>query len=168
MSHVTIVDERDNVIGSKDRESLVLSDIYRVSGLWLTNSKGEALLARRALTKSHNPGKWGPAVAGTVEEGEGYEENIIKEAYEELGIKDLKPDFWFKNTPRTEGYRFFSTWFRAMADTPAESFILQKDEVMEVKWCTVEELKRLATENPEDLIPSLREWILGGFNENGR
>ena len=31
----------------------------------------------RSFTKSHDPGKWGPAVAGTVEEGETY--NFLKE-----------------------------------------------------------------------------------------
>ena len=87
---IIIVDEDDNIIGSKERNSIVSGDIYRVSALLIENSKGEILLAQRALTKKHDPGKWGPPVAGTVEEGETYESNIVKEAEEELGLKNIQ------------------------------------------------------------------------------
>src|SRR3989344_8863957 len=89
---IVIVDENDKVVCEKDKEMVRGADIYRVSALWITNSRDEILLARRALTKSHHPRKWGPAVAGTVDEGETYEENIIKEAEEELGLKNIKPE----------------------------------------------------------------------------
>ncbi|MFA6422790.1 MAG: NUDIX domain-containing protein, partial [Candidatus Buchananbacteria bacterium] len=86
MAKIIIVNENDEAIGHKERNELDFSDIYRVSGLWITNLKGEILLAQRAFTKNHDPGKWGPAAAGTVEEGEDYETNILKEAEEELGL----------------------------------------------------------------------------------
>ena len=43
---IIIVDEQDNEIGSADRETIVPGDsrIYRVSALWITNSKGEICL----------------------------------------------------------------------------------------------------------------------------
>ena len=79
-SLITIVNEEDEIIGHKDRTSLDHeTDIYRVAALWLTNSTGEVLIAQRALSKESSPGKWGPAAAGTVEEGETYESNIVKE-----------------------------------------------------------------------------------------
>jgi isopentenyldiphosphate isomerase len=74
---IIIVNEKDKEIGLKERGTLKTEDIYRVTALWITNSKDEILLAKRALTKSNDPGKWGPAVAGTVDEGETYEENSI-------------------------------------------------------------------------------------------
>ena len=84
---IVVVDEEDNVVGAELRSIVDEKGLrYRVSGLWLRNSRGEVLLARRALTKTHYPGRWGPAVAGTVEEGESYEQNIVKEAEEELGL----------------------------------------------------------------------------------
>lgn len=46
-----IVDENDQIIGHKFREEIVQTDIYRVAALWITNSKGDILLARRALSK---------------------------------------------------------------------------------------------------------------------
>lgn len=167
MSRITVVDEQDNIIGYKERSALSDSDIYRVAGLWATNDKGEALIARRALTKSHNPGKWGPTAAGTVEEGEDYEQNIIKEAQEELGIKNLKPTFWFKVKPRSEGYRYFGCWYKATVNIPIEELVLQPDEVAEAKWITIDRLKEEVQTNPEDFIPSLASWVRGGFSETG-
>ena len=82
-----IVNENDEIIGYKGKGTLEKSDIYRVSALWIQNSKGDILLAQRKLTKKHSPGKWGPAVAGTNDEGESYESNIIKETEEEIGLK---------------------------------------------------------------------------------
>src|SRR3989338_2890412 len=113
---IIIVNDRDEVIGSKERESLDYSrDIYRVSALWIINDKGESLLAKRALTKKNHPGKWGPAAAGTVEEGESYESNIIKEAREELGIEQaslLKS----KKLKRDGKHHYFTQWFTCILD----------------------------------------------------
>lgn len=86
---IQIVNENDEYIGAKERSEIDHgTDIYRVSALWLINSLGQVLLAKRAATKDHSPGKWGPAVAGTVEESETYDENIRKEAKEEIGLVD--------------------------------------------------------------------------------
>ena len=78
MTNVIIVNEKDEVIGSKPRDDRNQTDIIRVSGLLVFNPKGEVLLSRRGLNKINDPGKWGPSVAGTVEEGETYASNIIK------------------------------------------------------------------------------------------
>jgi len=70
-------------------------------------------LAQRSFNKTHNPGQWGPAVAGTNDEGETYESNIIKEAEEEIVLRDIK----FKKAGklrrrgRLEGCNFFCQWF---------------------------------------------------------
>ena len=40
-----------------------------------------------AFDKKYDPGKWGPSAAGTVEEGETYQSNIIKELQEEIGLE---------------------------------------------------------------------------------
>ncbi len=158
-SKIIIVDDNDDIIASKERESLEVKDIWRVSALWLTNSKGEILMARRALNKIHNPGKWGPAAAGTVEEGETYDFNIIKETEEELGLKNLE----FKKGPKTKNstgkYNYFCQWYSAKNDKPAEEFKIQKSEVAEVRWFTKEELKKKLQENPNELIYSINQWI---------
>src|SRR3989338_10763955 len=88
---IPIVNEQDEIIGYKDRKDRNKVDIARITGLWLWNEKGEALLAQRSFNKKMHPGMWGPAVAGTVEEGETYESNIIKESEEEIGLLGFRP-----------------------------------------------------------------------------
>ena len=55
-----IVDDQDNIIGAKPRNEIDFKkDCFRSSGLWLTNSKGQVLIAQRSLSKDKDPGKWG-------------------------------------------------------------------------------------------------------------
>jgi hypothetical protein len=107
---IVIVNENDEIIAHKERGTLIQKDIYRVSALWVKNFKGDILLAQRKFTKSHDPGKWGPAVAGTVDEGETYEQNIIKEAEEEIGLKNIRPTLGPK-IRMTGEYNYFDQWY---------------------------------------------------------
>ena len=161
MSKIIVVDENDNEIGVKERSEITHNDIYRVSGLWLTNSKGEILLAQRSFNKhpAHSPGKWGPAVAGTVEEDETYEENIIKEIEEELGLKGLKLKKAHKKFRDNGIRRYFVQIFTSSIDRAAEEFIIQKDEVEQVKWVSKDELKSWTKNNPKDLLKTVNEIL---------
>ena len=164
MEKIIIVDHKDNIIGSKERSKVTYEDIFRVTGLWITNSKGEILLAQRAHTKSHSPGCFATAVSRTVEEGESYEENIYKEAEEELGIKDAK----FTEGPhtRSEGpWQHFTQWYFLITDKKAEDFIIDKKEVERVKWFKEEEILKFCDEHPEQCIRSLRKRVIS-FSKN--
>lgn len=159
-SKIIIVDENDNIIAYEDRDSLKIEDIYRVSALWIENSKGEILMARRALTKAHSPGKWGPAVAGTLEEGETYDSNIFKEAEEEIGLKNVKFKKGSKIKIMLAGRpRYFLQWYAIKINRPLEEFKIQKSEVAEVRWFSKEELKKKLEENPNEFIYSVNHWI---------
>lgn len=150
-SQTIIVNNQDEIIAHKTRGTLAKEDIYRVSALWVTNSKGDILLAQRKFTKSHDPGKWGPAVAGTVEEGETYESNIVKETEEEIGLKNITPILGPKR--RVSGtYNYFCQWYTYVIDRPAEAFAIQEDEVEQVRWFTREELEKGLQENPQSYL----------------
>ena len=126
--------------------------------MWITNSKGEILLARRALTKSNDPGKWGPAVAGTVEVGESYRKNIIKEAEEELGSKNIKPVKLIKK--RIFGkHNFFCQMYLLKIDRQIKDFKIQKKEVEEIKWFSKKELEQKIKSKPETFTASMKMWI---------
>lgn len=68
-------------------------------------------MARRAYTKKHDPWKWVPAVAGTIEEGETYEADMIKEAEEELGLKNISPTECPKERTFGATYTHFTQWY---------------------------------------------------------
>lgn len=152
---IHIVDQDDNVIGVKHREDAHRDgDMFRCAALWVTNSKGEVLIAQRALSKGAEPGKWGPAVAGTVEEHESYETNIYKEAEEEIGLTGVKFEIGPKHMsvgPRKQWIQ----WFTAVVDKPAEDFPVQEDEVEQVKWISREELEQDVKSHPEKYVPSM-------------
>jgi isopentenyldiphosphate isomerase len=163
---IIIVDKDDNEIGLKERKDKVQGDIHRVSALWLRNSKGEFLLAQRSFSKPRNAGKWGPAVEGTVEEGENYFNNIVKETEEEIGIKDIE----FTEGPkifsdRKGGKNHFKQFYTAVLDKSENDFVVQKEEVESVKWFTRDELKKEISKNPEMFLEKMSDYLLMFENE---
>lgn len=155
---VIVVDEDDNIIGHKIAGSLGKDDIYRVSALWITNSKGDILLAKRSFKKKQHPGKWGPAVAGTVDEGETYEQNMIKEAEEEIGLKGAS----FQKGPkvRVSGeFNYFTQWYFFQTDQPLSAFTIQEEEVEEIRWFSRKELLRELSDNPQEFLESTAKWV---------
>lgn len=151
-----IVDKNDNQIAVKEKKDILNSDIYRVSALWLTNNKGEILIAQRSLNKMYHPGKWQPAVAGTVEDGESYEQNMIKEIREELGLKRLRIIIGPKNFSDGE-YKFFRQLYMAQADIQLSDISMQEDEVKAVKWIKKQDLIDDVKANPDQYVPSMAE-----------
>lgn len=156
---IPIVDENDELIEYRESDDRDFDSIYRVSSLWVTDTNGQILLARRALHKKHDPGKWGPAVAGTVEEGETYEENIVKEAGEELGLKNIKPILGPKKL-RKATWSYFVQEFELTLPAGFNDFEIQQTEVAEVKWFTEEELRKKLRESPDNFFQGVHERIL--------
>jgi isopentenyl-diphosphate delta-isomerase len=152
---IPIVNENDEIIGYRDRSDRNNELIYRVSALYIEDTKGNMLLARRSLTKKHDPGKWGPAVAGTVEEGETYESNIIKEAEEEIGLKNFT--FQVGDKKRMKGrYNYFAQEFNLVLPEGFNDFKIDKTEVEEIRWFSVEELKYLIEESPDEFLRGIK------------
>jgi isopentenyldiphosphate isomerase len=158
MARVIIVNDRDEIIGTKNRDQITSSDIYRVSALWITNSQGEILLAQRAFTKTHNSGKWGPAVAGTIEEGENYYSNIVKETEEEIGLIGIKIKEIGKFFYSSE-WRYFSMWYSAVVDKNINEFKIQKEEVAQIKWFSREELSKDLKANPDKYLGAVKKYL---------
>jgi len=152
---IQIVDENDNPIEYCERDDLDEKSIYRVSYLWITDTDKKILLARRALSKIHDPGKWGPAVAGTVEAGQTYEENIIKEAEEELGLKNIKPVVGKKEFMQTR-WKYFSQEFLLTLPVGFSNFKLAEDEVAEIRWFSEDELKKEVEKNSNDFLQGVQ------------
>lgn len=155
---IVCVNENDEVIGLRVRGEALPDDIYRVSSLWITNPKGEILIAQRSFTKDKDPGKWSGAVAGTVDEGEEYDDNIVKEANEELGltisIGELRkgPKMFLKGKNR-----FFCQWY--FLTTDVSEFKLQEEEVAAYRWISREDLAKEFAEHPENFARTAHEWL---------
>ncbi len=152
---IIIVDENNKVIGSKARGTLDYEvDIYRSTGIWITNSKDEILLAQRSLNKEGEPGKWGPAAAGTVEVEETYESNAYKELEEEVGISGVKLTTR-ETIYLTKARKQFIRWFEGTTDLDATELKLQESEVAAAKWISVDELAKDIDANPNKYVGML-------------
>ncbi len=159
---IPIVNEQDEIIKNIDSKDRKPGEITRVTGIWVGNEKGEVLLAQRAFNKKRDPGLWGPAAAGSVEEGETYESNAIKELEEEIGLKNVKLIKGPKSR-RSTSHEYFAQMFIAFVKSDY-SFIKQDEEVEALKWFSKEELFKLLKEKPEIFLPSIQRTSGYFFN----
>jgi len=156
---IIIVDDKDSLINYKERnKNDFKKDIYRVSALWIINSKGEILLAKRAYNKKQNHCKGCPAVAGTVEKGESYKSNIVKEAEEELGIKNIKLKKGKKDFVKGK-YKHFIQWFNLVIDKDINKFKYLEEEVAEIKWFTKNENLNIIKNNSDEMLEEIKDRI---------
>jgi len=153
---IPIVNKQDEILGYKDRNDTNLNDIIRVSGVWVYNSQKKVLIAQRSPNKKHEAGKWAPSVGGTVEEGETYLTNAIKEIEEEIGIIAKEKDLTVGVHRLSANDTFFGQVYFYKTDISTSDFILQEDEVAQVKWISIDELKQWYTKNPQDFIETFK------------
>ncbi len=153
-----VVNEQNEIIWHKERSEITSEDIYRVSALWVENSKGEVLLGLRSFLKHNSPGRWWSAVAGTIDEGESYEENIYKEAQEEIGLTGEKFELWELLRVKWE-WNYFVQWYTLVLDRDISEFIKEEWQVEEIRWFTREELKNLIEKSPGIFTANLATYI---------
>jgi 8-oxo-dGTP pyrophosphatase MutT (NUDIX family) len=153
---IPIVNDNDEIICYKER-SEVKKELMRVVVLRIVNEYGETLLVQRAATKKREPNKRTIAVGGGVEQGESYEEAIIRETEEELGIV-VKPTFLVKRkSVDEEAINFFQAIFYVQLPkhTP---FMFDEHEIQHTKWASKEEIDHLLTTSSDDFIDTFRKY----------
>jgi len=155
---ISIVNENDEVVGYKEREDRNVEDIIRITAIWVTDENGNILLQQRKLNKKNSPGKWGPGVSGTVEEGETYESNAYKELEEEIGIKNIlltKSKKFFGQT--INGKRFAQLFLCKISSD--QRLIPDDKEVEQLKWFSKKELLDFFKEKPENFVGLMKGLI---------
>jgi isopentenyldiphosphate isomerase len=136
-----IVDNEGNVIGEELRSvchngrSMLLHPVVH---LHVLNSSGELFLQKRSMNKDIQPGKWDTSVGGHVDPGESVEDALLREAFEELGLKNFR-------------YRFLCRyiWTSSMEKELVNSFstitddvpVLNTNEIEEGRFWTLNEIK---------------------------
>jgi isopentenyldiphosphate isomerase len=136
-----IVDEDGNTIGKALRSvchngrSMLLHPVVH---LHFFNSKGELFLQKRAETKDIQPGKWDTSVGGHVSIDEAPDTAVLREASEELGIKDISPVFIIRYIWQSTRERELIYSFKIISDEKPE---INKSEISGGKFWRIEEIK---------------------------
>ena len=102
------------------------------------NSNGQMLIQRRQNSKKKWPNYWDISVGGVADQGENGRVAIARELFEELGIVH---DFEATRPALTIHFeKGFDDIFILKKDEELSHLHLQKEEVKEVKWATIDEI----------------------------
>jgi len=136
-----IVDEDGNTIGKAlrsvchDGRSMLLHPVVH---LHLFNSKGELYLQKRAKTKDIQPGKWDTSVGGHISPDESPDDALIREAREELGLKNFIPEFNGKYIWESARERELVNSYSTVSD---QKPVIDKYEIDEGKFWSLDEIE---------------------------
>ena len=145
-----IIDKNGNLTGEivEKFEAKSRNLLFKVIALFILNKDNQILLEKRSSSKKINPSKWG-IVEGHVDVGETAETATLRELKEELGVDAELTDITFvcsvlkereTNSNITYAYCMF-------LDKDIKDFVLQEEELSEVKWLDFYEYKKLVENN---------------------
>lgn len=115
-------------------------EYYLAVHIWIRNGRGEYLIQKRSDTKPLWPGMWA-ATGGAAISGEDSLDAALREVEEELGIKADQGNMRLIKRLKRKG-TFADVWLLE-SDIPLEKIIMQQEEVSDVRWVSMEELKAM-------------------------
>lgn len=158
-----LYDENRNCLGRTHirGEALPEGSFHLVVHVWITDGNGNYLISQRAASRPTFPLKW-ECVGGSVVAGENSLTGALRETKEEVGV-DLD----------ASGGKILFTKVRSVINGKSYNDIMDvwlfryegsvdlanatTDEVAQVKWMTVEEIKAL--DKSGDLVENLRYFF---------
>ena len=118
-------------------------EYHLACSLWLINPDGKALIQKRSFSKEINPGMWN-ITGGAASAGESSKEACLREVAEEIGLKLYPQDITLLS--RTFGNDCIFDDYITVYDFDISNAVLQPEEVAELKWVTLDEIKQLYDE----------------------
>lgn len=154
---VVLVNSQDEVLGLMEKQQAHINGLlHRAFSVFLFNSKGEMLLQKRASEKYHSPLKWTNAVCSHPRIEETYLEGAKRRVKEELGIDvELSEKFDFIYKADVGNGLWEHELDHVFAGHFENEFHLNKEEVAEVRYISMEDLDKEMTEQPEHFT----EWF---------
>ena len=107
--------------------------------VWVYDGKGNLLLTRRAPGKSY-AGTWENS-GGAAKAGESSRQAIVRELFEETGIRAEEEEFEFLSSDRDRSA--FYDFYCLKRSVPIEEIVLLPGETDAAQWVTLEEIHRM-------------------------
>lgn len=148
-----VVDRADHVIGRAPRAEVHRQGwLHRAVHLWVSNAAGEVFLQKRSRWKDSSPGLWDSSASGHVDAGEGYDDSVVREAAEELGLvlDRCPPQIGRADACEETGNEFV----RVYAATAEGPFTLPPAEIERGEWFTPADIDGWLQREPEAFAPS--------------
>jgi len=159
--YVILVDKNDNPIGKEEKVKCHLPNgkLHRAFTVLLFNEEGKLLLTKRSQSKMLWPNDWDGTVASHPRESETYVSSAERRLPEEIGvICNLNYLFKFEyHVPYKDigsENEICGTLIGILRDSSTINLV--KDEIVETKWVTVDELISDLQEKPRIFCP----WML--------
>ena len=160
-----IVNEDGAVTGSAPRsvchdgKSMLLHPVVH---LHLFNKDGKLFLQKRSLQKDIQPGRWDTSVGGHLAPGQNVEDALKRETMEEIGIKDITPQFIHRYVWESSRERELVFSFITVSEMVPE---FDRNEIEEGCFWTLDEIsksigKGIFTPNFEHEFGLLRQKII--------
>lgn len=149
--HVILIDENDNPIGVMEKiEAHEKALLHRAFSVFIFNNKGELMLQQRAASKYHSPLLWTNTCCSHQREGESNIKAGKRRLYEEMGfVTELKEIFSFiYKAPFDNGlteHELDHVMIGHFNGNPT----LNKDEVENYKWVSLDDVKEDIQKNPD-------------------
>lgn len=149
--YIITVDEQDNEVGSIEKlEAHKLGVLHRAFSILVFNQKGQVLLQRRNIEKYHSPGLWSNTCCSHQRVGETLEEAVNRRLDEELGFTcDLKEMFHFIYKVEFDNNLMEHELDHVFFGHYDGDIIPNKEEVDEIKWMDMDDLKQDMADNPD-------------------
>jgi isopentenyldiphosphate isomerase len=141
---------------------------HATTGIYVINRKGELLCSKRSENHSYRPGYWQGCFGGHVRSGESYEQNAIKELYEEAGFNVPGADLHFLEEAKYGHSKHLAKLYLYLFDGDLKDIHCKDGEITETKWMDMEEFWREKSEAgevgastcPPDVQEKIKKYLI--------
>lgn len=144
--------ENKEKLGTKERDLVHEENLWhREVSVWVLNENKELLVQKRSANKKQAPNKYG-LCAGHIDPNETPVQTAIRETFEETGIKVEEKDLKFLEiyVNNEEGNKHFKYMYLVRTTMKIEDMTMQPEEVSELKYITLAELRKIVEERNSD------------------